>query len=206
MKTLNISLLLGVLPLTLSGCPSPCINNLPLYNFPAEAHFSPGHDSIQVGDTLYLISEIPKNLKPIGSPDFVDYSNANIRGSLSVIELEPKSQFGRDAVFDFDYKSANGQIYNVRDIPRPDGFQQFLYQELADSYKLKIALIAKKKGIYGLGIPTVASSGKSDSNGCDKAYFEMNVSNADIHEHYLKGFTGSLVTPRPSNVYYFKVY
>ncbi|MHA6248090.1 hypothetical protein ACXYMU_09155 [Pontibacter sp. CAU 1760] len=207
MKTKLLYLLSFAAALTLTGCPNPCINGLPLYNFQITAHFSPEQDSIQVGDTLYLVSEFEKRLRPNGSQDVVDYSNANINGSLSVIELVPNQEFATDAVFSFDYVSLGGQIYNSREIPRPDGVQQFIYQELADRYLLKIAFIPKKKGIYGLGILTVASKGRSGSDGCDNASFKTVVTNDDINDHYRReGFIGLTDSPQPDNGFYFKVY
>lgn len=193
--------------LLLTGCPTPCVNELPLYNFYIEARFTPEKDSIQVGDTLYFVSEFQRKLKPNGSQDVVDYLNANISGSLSVFELVPNKEFATDAVFNFDYVSLVGQMYNSRDIPSPDGFQQFLYQELADRYQLKIAIIPKKKGVYGLGILTVASQGRSGSDGCDNASFKTVVTNNDINDHYRReGLTGLPESPQPDNGFYFKVY
>ncbi|TXK22434.1 hypothetical protein FVR03_23035 [Pontibacter qinzhouensis] len=204
-KKLLVGLCLTSL-LLLTACPNPCVNELPLYNFYVEAYFTPEKDSLRVGDTLYFISEFPKRLNPHGSQSSVDYSNANISGSLSVVKLTPRTQFGTDAVFDFEYVSLAGQMYNTRDIPNPDGFQQFFYQESEDKYHIKIAIIPKEKGTYGLGILSTASNGRSGGNGCDKASFNTTVSNTDINVHYLEEFTGLPVTIRPSNGYYFRVY
>lgn len=208
MKTLLLNLLFFLLCLGLTSCPDPCLNG-PKYNFSIEAHFTPEQDSIQVGDTLYLVSEFPKQLIPHGSQDVVDYADANISGSLTVFELVPNQRFATDAVFSFDYISLAGQIYNSREVPNPNGIQQFNYQELEDKYQVKFAFIPKKKGVYGMGILSTASPIRSGSESCDGASFRTTVSNSDINLNYLEEFNksnGLPPSPRPDNGFYFKVY
>ena len=58
MKTKLLYLLSFAAALTLTGCPEPiCMNPNPVYSFNVSAHFTPEKDSIQVGDTLYLVSD-----------------------------------------------------------------------------------------------------------------------------------------------------
>lgn len=208
-KFKHIISLMGITSLFfLTACPDPCLNG-PKYSFSIEAHFTPELDSIQVGDTLYLVSEFPKKLIPHGSQDVVDYANANISGSLTVFELVPNQQFAKGAVFSFNYVSLAGQIYNSREVPDPDGIQQFNYQELGDKYQVKFAFIPKKKGIYGMGILSTSSPNRSGGESCDGASFRTTVSNSDINLNYLDEFNKSIglpPSPRPDNGYYFKVY
>src|SRR3982751_2966330 len=96
----------------------------------------------------------------------VDYSGADNFGStLSIGKLVAGNVIPVDAVFDFDYISLKGRVYNDRNIPSPNGFQQLSYQEISGNYELNVGLIAKQKGIYALGIGDGLSLGRKHRRG-----------------------------------------
>jgi hypothetical protein len=194
--------------LTLTGCPTPiCLNPNPTYSFEVTAHFTPENDSIRVGDTLYLVSEFPSTMIPVGGTQPVDYSKSTgISNSLGIRRLEPNRVLS-DAVFDFDFISIDGEIKNVRNIPRPDGFQQITYAEESGKYKLKVGIIPQNTGVYSLGIGfSGISNGRKSGDKCTKASFPTTVTNLDPHLHYISTHTDTPVEELPPIHYLFKVY
>lgn len=194
--------------LILTGCPTPmCLNPNPTYSFEVTAHFTPEKDSIRVGDTLYLVSEFPSTMIPVGADQPVDYSSSTGIGNvLKINKLEPNRVIS-DAVFDFDYISIDGEIYNSRGIPSPDRVQQLRYEEKSGMYMLKIGMIPKAKGIYSLAIGfSGLSNGRKSGDKCTKASFPTTVANEDPHLHYLSTHTDTPLEELPPIHYLFKVY
>ena len=190
-----------------SGCPKPCIEAN--YSFAVNSQIKPDVDSVHIGDTIFLISSFSNKLTDQSTGKIVDYSNATDIGSaLSVFKLIKGDTIATDAVFDFSYISVNGRVDNNRSIPRPDGIQQLTYQEVNEKYILKIGLIPKQKGVYGLGLHNGLSNGRKNSSSCEKAGFDISYNNTNQHFYLLTEW-------KPDNVindfgkahgYYFKVY
>lgn len=151
MKTLSTNLLLVLVALTMTGCPNPiCLNPNPVYSFAVTAHFTPEQDSLQVGDTLYLVSEFPSTMVPVGGQDDVVYTNSTgIGNTLGVLELAANKST-LDAVSSFDYFNVSGEIYNSKKIPTPERVQQLRYKEVGGKYQLKVGLIPEKEGMFSL--------------------------------------------------------
>ena len=190
-----------------SGCPKACIEAN--YFFAVNAQITPDLDSVKVGDTIFLTSSFSNKLTDVSTGNMVDYSNATgIGSSLSVFKLIKGDTIATDALFDFNYISINGRVNNNRSIPRPDGVQQLTYQELNENYVLKIGLIPKHKGIYGLGLQNGTSIGRKNSRSCEKAAFDISYTNTNQHFYLLTEW-------KPDNIlndfgekrgYAFKVY
>ena len=199
-------ILLSILVIN-SGCPKPCIEaNL---SFSVHSQIIPDNDSMHIGDTVYLESSFPTQLTEQSTGQLMDYSNSTGIGStLAVSSLPLGDTIAQDAVFDFDYISVNGRIYNDRSIPRPDGVQQVSYEETNGNYTLKVGLIAKKKGNYILGIGDGLSNGRKKSKNCEKASFNITLINTDQHFYLIKNWYPNVVIGGygKMRVYYFKVY
>lgn len=210
MKTLSIYLLLGLVALTMTGCPDMgCFNPDPAYSFEVTARFTPEQDSIQVGDTLYLVSEFPSTMVPVGGQDAITYTNSTgIGNTLGIVELTDTSKSSADAVNSFDYFNVKGEIYNAKDIPTPERFQQLVYEEVPGKYLLKVGFIPKKKGLYLMGIGDNAlSNGRSTGDKCDKASFQTTLSNTNSHLYHYENWLGQPMNPTATNIsYLFKVY
>lgn len=102
------------------------------YSFAIQSQLLPDKDSINIGDTLFLISSTPKKMKDIKSGTTIDYTNSiNFGSVLSIGELIKDSTIPRGAVFDFDYLSIKGRVYNDVSIPSPNTVQQITYGESA---------------------------------------------------------------------------
>ena len=151
MKKVFILIGLAYLIIINTGCPKSCIEAN--YSFAVNSQITPDKDSIHVGDTIFLTSLFPDKLTNQSNGAVIDYSNATDIGSaLGVSQFFIGDTIATDAVFNFNYISVTGRIYNDRSIPRPDGVQQLTYQEFNGNYILKIGLIPKVKGLYILGI------------------------------------------------------
>jgi hypothetical protein len=207
MKTKLLYLFSLAAGLTLTGCPDPiCFNPEPSYNFAVTAHFTPEQDSIQVGDTLYLVSEFPSTMVPVGGLVTVDYSHSSgIGNNLKVRELLPAGQLNSAAVESFDYFKVHGEIYNSKDIPHPEGVQQLRYSERQGEYLLKVGIVPRKKGVYSLVIGNGISNGR-EGNECEKVTFQTTVANTDPHMHYLDDYTTTPLEEIPKIHYLVKVY
>lgn len=207
MKNLIIITGLIAIVILISGCPKPCIEAN--YSFLVNSEIKPDIDSVHVGDTIYLTSSFPTKLTDQSSGQMIDYSNSTAIGStLAISNLPTGDTITKDAVFDFDYVSVNGKIYNDRSIPRPDGVQQIVYAETNGNYVLKVGLIPKKVGNYILGLGDGLSNGRKKSRSCEKASFNITLSNTDQHFYLIKKWYPNVKIGGygKMRVYYFKVY
>lgn len=127
---------------------------------------------------------------------------------MAVSELPKTDTVAKDAVFDFDYISLNGRIYNDRSIPSPDRVQQLTYQESNNEYVLKIGLIPKQKGKYILGLGDGLSNGRKKSNACDKASFSTTINNTNQHFYIIESWKPGIIINNfgKSHGYAFDVY
>lgn len=205
MKKILFHSLLAFIIVINTGCPKPCVEAV--YSFAIQSQITPDSDSINVGDTIYLISSIPTTMKDLGTGIEVDYSRATIGSNLSIAEALGGTNIPRDAVFDFDYVSIKGKIYNDRNIPSPDGVQQLNYEEINGRYELKIGIIPKKRGLYAFGVGNGFSTGRNKKNVCEKASFSISVSNTSQHLYLYQEIDSShqFTDYELRRVYYFKV-
>ena len=205
----NVLIVVGLLAFAIinSGCPKPCIEaNL---SFNVNSQITPDHDSVHVGDTIYLVSSFSTTLIEQSSGQMINYSNSTGIGStLNVSSLPLGDTIAKDAVFDFDYENVRGRIYNDRSIPRPDGVQQIAYEEANGMYVLKVGLIPKKKGNYILGVGNGLSNGRKKNNNCEKASFNIMLDSTDQHFYLVQKWIPGIIFNDygKMRVYYFKVY
>lgn len=192
MKNFQIIVIVVILNIFLAGCPKPCIRIN--YSFSVDARITPDLDSIKVGDTIYLVSSFPAELKDQRTGELVNYSNsAGIGNTLAISNLPTGDTIAKDAVFDFDYISIDGRIYNDRNIPSPDRVQQITYMESNGTYNLKVGLIAKQPGVYIIGLGDGLSNGKKKNHNCEKASFNTNVINVNQHFYLIEKWKPDIV-------------
>ncbi|MEJ7693186.1 hypothetical protein [Daejeonella sp.] len=206
MKDIFVGSILACIVLLNSGCPKSCIEAN--YSFSVNAQVGPDRDSINVGDTIYITSSFPAKLIDQGTGAEINYTGAKKIGStLGVGKLITGEVVPVGAVFDFSYISIKGNVYNERSIASPDAVQQLTYQENNNTYELKVALIAKVKGTYALGIGNGLSVERNNSKNCEKAAFDISISNTSQHVYYYQtwrpGYT--LTASDLKRLYCFKV-
>lgn len=189
-----------------SGCPKPCIGTN--YSFVIHSQITPDMDSVNIGDTIFLVSSFPSMLQDQNTSAQVDYSGSKeIAGDLGVYELVSTDTLAKDAVFNFDYFSITGRVYNDRSIPSPDGIQQLAWEEISGNYELKIGLIPKASGLYILSVGNGLSNGQKNNRNCSKASFNITLENTKQHFYLLYSWNpnAQFYGDGKSRVYYFKV-
>lgn len=197
-------IILLIIILVNSGCPKPCLTS-GNYSFNVNVQITPDKDSVQIGDTIFLISSFPDSLIDQSSGQLVEYNNSKgIGNTLSISIILPGDTLATGAVLNFDYLSINGKIYNNNTIPNPDQFQQITYQEFNKMYVLKVGLIAKKTGNYVFGL----SDGVGINSGCSNASFNISINNTNQHFYLIQEWIPGDVLDDygKRHVYYFKVY
>ncbi len=198
--------LIGILLIN-SGCPKPCIEAN--YSFVVHSNIAPDMDSVNIGDTIFVASSFPSLLQDQNTSAQVNYSGSTqIGATLGVYELTATDTLAKDAVFNFDYVSITGRIYNDRTIPSPDGIQQLSWAETGGGYKLNVGLIPKVSGVYVLSVGNGISNGQKDGKNCSKASFNITFENTTQHFYLLYNWNpnAQFFGDGKSRVYYFKVY
>ena len=207
MKKLFLIICLSLIILINSGCPTPCVEAN--FSFAVNSQFSPDLDSIKVGDTIYLTSAFSTTLTDLSTNTLVNYNNSSgISSDVYINRYDSIDNSSNDAVFDFNYISIKGRIYNERNIASPDGVQQLTYQEDTGNYELKVGFIAQRKGDYIFNLGNGLSNGLSDNKKCEKAAFDISLTNTDQHFYLLQFWRPNSTVDGygKEHVYYFKVY
>ncbi len=167
----------------------------------------PDEDSIRVGDTIWLNCSIPLNLKYNSGSGF-DSVNYDISGSTNFITdfhitvpLGVNTQVG--AIDSFGFLSIKGGVQpNLLDL---HASKTLSFAEIGNNYFALLAIIPKKRGIYGISILDLYQGMKN----CDKFSVSIMMSDMDNHLHYLKDiyYGGGPINPLDStHTYCFKVY
>lgn len=139
----------------------------------------------------------------------INYTDAKTIGSnLKIGRLENSNPIPIDAVPEFNYFSITGSIYNDKNIPSPNGVQQLSYAESGGSYQIKVGIIAKSRGVYAFGIGNGLSNGRNSIHSCEKATFNMSLSDTVQHIYFYQGWRPdyTLTTYDLQRIYCFKVY
>lgn len=206
MKKIIGGSVLALVVLINSGCPRPCIDAH--YAFSIQSQFTPDKDSINIGDTIFLTSATPIKMKDTNSGSEINYSNAkNFGSNLYVVKLLSNSTAINDAVFDFDYFSIKGRVYNDTSIPSPNRVQQLSYQESNSSYEVKIGIIPRNKGIYFLSVGNGLSTGRSKNRNCEKAEINITLNNTNQHFYFYSNWNpnGQLTEYEKPRAFFFMV-
>lgn len=205
-KLVIIVFLLAVVMIN-SGCPKPCIEAN--YSFSVNSQIAPDLDSVNVGDTIFLISSFPTKLIDQTTGQMIEYGNSTGVGSnLGIVKLINGNSMPLDAVKDFNFISVTGTIYNDLNVPNPNKFQQLKYQEVNNFYTLKIGISPKQKGTYSLGIGNGLSNGRLKNRNCEKASFSITLFNTNQHLSYFSAWNpnGTLGDYEKSRSFFLKVY
>ena len=207
MKKIVAGISLLIIVITNSGCPKPCIEAN--YSFAVNAQINPNIDSVHVGDTIFLTSTFSSKLKDLVSGDSINYSNSTAIGStLAFVKLIKGVDTVQETVPNFNFVSIIGRIYNDNSIPSPKRVQQLTYQGDNNNYKIKIGIIPKQTGIYSLGLSDGLSTGRKNSNSCEKAGFSITLNNTNQHLNYFSEWNpnNNLSIYQQQRVYFLKVY
>jgi hypothetical protein len=211
MATKNrLILWLAFLPLlgVLGGCPSigdECDGPNPDQVL-AQAFFSPGTDSLRLGDTLYLRCSVPRKVALAGTTDSLDLSGARgASAALILREIIMADKSLANASASFGYVNLMGSILVDLSKQRENAFQPLTFGAGPGRLELEIGLVTKKRGIYDLGVMSGGINGLSGKEECGVA-LGITVGNPDPHYHYLAPLRGGSVEGIPNIHFVFKVY
>lgn len=174
-----------------SGCCG-CFECVSLpYSFSQEMTFSPEKRAYETGDTIWLESRFDcTGMFNSASNQTEDFCDANSLGTnLKVYELA-KDSMGNilGAVNSFDYLSTEGSIYTDASVPSPHKVKQISFDNAGGLYSIKIAIIPREKGIFGVFL----SEGIGKIKGkcyCDgTAGFAFTVANKEAHFDLYENF------------------
>lgn len=186
------------------SCHKPC--NESDHRFSINYNFADEKDSINVGDTLWLMSETSTRINDLNTQQEVDFSNAENMGSaLSIADITKFHSAQRGAVDSFNFTAINGNIYTNQSL-NPNGTKQITFSESDNKYQLKIGIIALKRGIYIFSISDIPAVFRKDKGKCGMASFEILNNNADKHLYLFQNLWGPLSTYDATHSYCFKVY
>jgi hypothetical protein len=174
----------------LEGCNPICTNLDPVYNFSITASIVPSKDSINVGDTVYLISSFPSTLQDQYGK-LINYADAkNINSSMGFNDLSAIGNKDSSTIKNFFYENFEGQIFNSTSVPLPWHGNQLFYEEVNDEYRLEIAFIPKASGTYCLLISDAYCAGLNHNKACKQASFAIALTNTDQHLYYYENLFG----------------
>ena len=187
-----------------SACHKLCVANHYIFNID-NCIIQPDKDNINVGDTLFFTSITSTTMVNQSDGRSINYSSADNLGSvLGVAELIGTNS-SNDAVNSFLYIPMKGRIYTDPTLS-PNRVKQLNYIEESGYYKLSFAVVAQRKGVYGLSIADMPDVVRN----CDRSVIAMKISeNVDSHLHYLRDIYyggGPINSLDSTHAYCFKVY
>lgn len=154
----------------------PCYSAAP-YAFDVTSEWTPQKEVYHIGDTIYLNMSFPKTLTDLLSSKEVSYQDAvGISGPILTGQLD--SQEIIPAMSNFDYIPVTGTFQNIKNTPEIG--KVIFVDEQFTSYKFKVAILLKTKGIYLFYVSDLRSEGLKGKD-CTNAVFNMLVTNSDKH-------------------------
>ena len=202
-KLINQIVLVNLIIIASESCHKPC--NEPNYSFKVNESFFPQKDSINVGDTIFVLSSFNKELTDTTTKKVIDFSNAENLGTVLIIsDITKFRDIQRGAIDSFSYFNLVGSIFTA---PATDtlNVKQLIYTETSSIYDLKIGLIAKKAGIYIFTIPDNPDVFRKNQTKCGTANFEILNQNTQQHLYLFENILGSLSRYDSTHSYCVKV-
>jgi hypothetical protein len=163
-------------------CNRECIDNS--FGFVVQVNVTPNKDSLNIGDTLWLESVTPSTMVDLNSNKEIIFDHAsNLGGGMRVGELLAANNMA-DAVNNFDFVISKGDASNVE--REPNRSKSFKYLEEKGLYELKIGIVCRKKGIYGLFLSAASNVYSPRYGSCGRATIYLKFKNANKHIQYLQ--------------------
>ena len=175
------------------------------YNFSINSSISPSSDTINIGDTLYLISSFPSQLRDTKTGSNINYSHS--KAITSSIGFNDFSKLGTNTDSSttkyFNFFTIVGDVYNDKTLPVYWQTNVIKYEEKNDGYYLKIGMIPKKSGIYAFGIANLGSAGQIGNK--NDALFLVTFTHTNQHLYYYEDQFGQLSDHDRGGAYCFVV-
>ena len=160
-----IIILLGC-SILLMGCPKECVS--PGRSYQA-THRLKCPDSIHVGDTIWILSEMDCNdMYNYVTAQSESFCNANFSFTMVLQNFVwSETRYNHIGAVDlFTIVNTSGRIWNSKDIPSPHAVNQVEFGKQGDKYLLIVGVIPQQKGIFTMGLGNGSSIG---SKHCDRS-------------------------------------
>lgn len=159
------------------GCPpGECVS--PNRSYLAQHSFEV-KNSIFVGDTIWFNSSMDceQMFNQITS-SFEQFCGHTFSFTLGLTHFEGNTSEGNfgPALDRFEFITIQGKIYNDRNIPSPDHFNQVQFEQINNFYKLQFGLVCQEKGNY---IFSLRPGGASNAKHCDRASLDNIITNEE---------------------------
>ncbi len=187
------------------GCPKECTSPERAYQ---AVHQIMSHDSVSIGDTLWLISEMDCN----DMYNYVTSQSENFCGSTFSFTLVLQNYQSSDTIFIhkgavdlFKIVNSKGRIWNSKDIPSPHAVNQVEFETQGDKYLLEVGLIPQQQGYYTIGLGNGGSFGKQH---CDRSSLRNTIKDNSSDVELLSQVLNNrdLTNEDISNIFCFEVY
>lgn len=179
---------------------SDCANSV--YTFSSEIKAYPDVDSIDIGDTLFLEFNHPVISKDVNTGIEVDYSNAaNFGTGIGFAEFISPNNTNTEVASKFTYTLIRGIELIRQDSTK---IREFLFVEINQFYKFKLAIIPNFKGVFKLFVSNAANVYRTNDK-CTKAGFIINFTNTNQHLYLNEVSFPGIIPPLGGGIYLFKV-
>ena len=178
------------------------------YSFEGFFKAYPDRDSIKIGDTIWLETKIPVQIKDRINGEVINYTGAlNLGTAIGYGQLLGGNLLntgGIPAANDFVNILLMG--VTVQSL-KPDQVREFLFVEEGGFYLFKLAIVAKKQGLFAVSVGNAANV-YTKNNKCSKASFDFTFKDTNQHLYlYEQSRPGYFASEyEKTHLYVFKVY
>lgn len=202
-----ILLIMGI-ALTFSRCTEKFNCDRTVYTFQINIEAFPDKDSIHIGDTVWLTVNTKAQFKDTISGKEIDYGGAeNLGPAISYLKLIG-GNFSNPGVLpaanSFNNILITGKLTSNL---KADQFRGFLFQGDSGTYKFRLGIVPKERGIFVIS-PGNAANVYRKNDKCTKASFMITFKNTDQHLYlYEQSRPGYIPSEyEKTHMYCFKVY
>ena len=200
-----------IIAITLSSIFTSCIKRMDCsqtdYSFEGFFKAYPDRDSIRIGDTIWLETKIPVQIKDRINGGVINYTGAlNLGTAITYLELisGPADPAPLGAAYSFNNFLLKGKATASVDANK---LREFLFVEEAGFYHFKLAVIPTKRGLFVVA-PSDAENVYTKSNKCGKSFFSLTFKDTNqrvfLYEQTRPSYTASGY--ERSHMYVFRVY
>ena len=172
------------------------------YSFEGFFKAYPDRDSIKIGDTIWLETKIPVQIKDRINGEVINFAGAlNLGTAIRYLEFNPNPSYVANSFKNILVKG------KARPSVDENYVKEFLFVEEAGFYHFKLAIIPTRPGLYVIA-PGDAANVYTSSNKCQKVFFSLTFTETNqrifLYEQSRPGYTASGY--ERSHMYVFKVF